>query len=402
MDKLLIVLAVLGPSQHGKSSFINFLSGLYSLKVGDDDGLSTTLEVQEVRAPDRFGLFQKGAELRFLDVPGFEDTDLRISNDEISESIRFRLVGMESRKLDVLFVFQSIADSTITLKSTFSRAQQMFGDAILQSIIVVLTKTDLKESVLQKRMKTVEETCRQEIIPYITWVNNSTESVIEEKQLKKQLAELKAALAKVKPYEMKLMKGYEEKVKQMAMEMMLIDPTNLIRQEVNVTNDVIYYETETYEFPVIKPKFTDAEVQQEAKRLQSLQENKESVPVNKQITETVVDYRSYYTRECRDRLAFFLIIPYEKTECFNVQKYEPINKQITKTVQVLEYRERPLEYFVDLLKKEVVSSVELRERLVQKKKQQTTVEISESYKRDWTHYRSQAAERLAREQWKQV
>jgi len=59
MNQLLTVLAVLGPSQHGKSSFINFLSGLYSLQVGDDDGRSTTFEVVEVNAPDRFGLFRK-------------------------------------------------------------------------------------------------------------------------------------------------------------------------------------------------------------------------------------------------------------------------------------------------------------------------------------------------------
>jgi len=78
---------------------------------------------------------------------------------------------MEGRKLDVLFVFQSIMERAITLRNSFSRAQKIFGDAILHSTIVTLNKTDVKEPTLTKRIEIVEEAYRQENIPYITWVN---------------------------------------------------------------------------------------------------------------------------------------------------------------------------------------------------------------------------------------
>ena len=407
MLQLTLVLAVLGPSQFGKSSFINLLSGFYSLQVGTGDGISTTLEVQEVKAPDRFNLFPEGAEVRFLDVPGYGDSDIRLMDEQISESIKYRLVGMDSRKLDVLFVFQSIAESTMSLRSTFVHAEEMFGPSILQSIIVVLTKGDLvAPAMLEKRIRIVDNICRPKHIPYITWADNSTDSIIDEEQLKKQLADLKAALTLLKSYEMTEMQAYEGKVEQSAREMRLNDPSNIIRQEVNVTyaEIITYNETETYEFLVIKPKFTEAEVQQEAKRLQSLQENQELVSVSKEITETVVEYETYTVTESTVRWAFFIIIPYRKTEYYQVQKVRPVNKQSTKTVQILEYREQPLEHFAESLRKEEVCTTELRERLVEKTKVVTKVktEISETYKRDWTHYKSQAAEILARGQWKQV
>jgi len=48
--------------------------------------------VKEVKASDFFSLFQEGGKLSFFDVPGYGDSDLRIQDEEISESIKFRQV----------------------------------------------------------------------------------------------------------------------------------------------------------------------------------------------------------------------------------------------------------------------------------------------------------------------
>lgn len=153
--------AVLGQSQHGKSSFINLLSGLNSQAVGCNDGRSCTVHIGSVRFPDRFELLGSSeTELRFFDVPGFGDTELRFTNREILRGMKVTLAGLESRQFDALFVFQSLAESAINLKATLERIQSMFGERVYRSTRVLMTKSDLlPPQVLSKRGATVERIC---------------------------------------------------------------------------------------------------------------------------------------------------------------------------------------------------------------------------------------------------
>jgi len=138
------ILAVLGQSQHGKSSFINLLSHSNSQAVGCNDGRSCTADIRSVRFPDCFELFgSQEIELRLFDVPGFGDSELRFTNKQILEGMKVTLAGLESRQFDGLFVFQSLAESTINLKGTLERIETMFGEKVYRSAIVIMTKSDL-------------------------------------------------------------------------------------------------------------------------------------------------------------------------------------------------------------------------------------------------------------------
>jgi len=336
-------------------------------------------------------------------VPGYGDSDLRLQDEEISEKIRFRLVGMESRNLDVLFVFQSIADSTITLKSTFSRAQQIFGDEILQSTVVVLTKTDLKEPALTKRMKTVANICRPENVPYITWVNNSTESIIEDSQLNKQLAELKAALAKVKPYEMKYMEIFEKKVEQLAREMMDNDPTNNITKHILIPSQKvhIYNETVHLNYTTVQRAYSDEEVKRIAKLTQPLYKE---IPVASYCEREVevIEYEIITEERIKWYTTGFWIFSSDNSIPYETQTLR--RKLVKKNIiePCIKYVEPPIQEIEDALRRELKVVNATMDFVTEKMRLESSFEdmIITISLHDLSYYKSKVAMHLSQAKWK--
>jgi len=404
MLQLAIILAVLGPSQFGKSSFINFLSGLYSLTVGTGDGISTTLEVQEVRAPDPYRLFPEGAEIRFLDVPGYGDSDLRLMDEQISESIKYRLVGMDSRKLDVLFVFQSIAESTMSLRSTFVHAEEMFGPSILQSTIVVLTKRDLVvPSMIEKRMGTIDNICRPKHIPYITWVNNSTDSVIDEEQLSKQFADLKAALTLVQPYEMEKMETYERKVEKLAREMMDNDLANNITRRFSMPSHKVhtYNETVNFTFSTLQRTYSDAEVGNIAKVLAP---GYRKIPIADFCTREVeaFDYEIVTENKTISYTNWILFFPIENNISYQTQT---LNKKIFKqniTEPCIKFVDTPIQEIEDILRREMKEVNATTTVVSEKVRLESSIEdVNVTIPlRDLGYYKAKVALQLSQAKWK--
>lgn len=407
MDPAYKILAVLGNTQFGKSSFLNLVSGCDSLRVGVDDGRSCTREMKSVRFRDWLRLFPDEVELRCFDVPGYGDTDLRVTNGQISDSIKLTLAGLGSRLLDALLVFQSIAESAISLASVFSRAEAMFGPDVLKSAIVIITKSDITlPVVIDKRMGTIDSLCRDKGIPYVMWVNKS-EFLLEvpEEQLANQASALRTALASIQSLTVTSIEEFEHLVKARAQEMMARDPTNTVKHKVSVPSQSVHTYTvqETYAVPSIKPKYTEEEVKTQARALACREENKkaEVVTTKRQVPDFAYDVvTDHHTERVRK---WFLFIPYNGSRHYTTERVvkRPIQREVTEFA--VRYVQQPAETFEPGLREQRTVQEEKRQRDVEKFRVEDSQVEREviTTRRDAEDYMKKASKQMARERWRQ-
>ena len=105
----------MGPSQQGKSSFINLISGQVLASEGQNDGQSCTKHASILSFPDLLRIFGTNVQLNCIDLPGFNDTSVLLSNKKIVEEVKLGVAGLGGRQLDVLFLFQSSSESSFQL-----------------------------------------------------------------------------------------------------------------------------------------------------------------------------------------------------------------------------------------------------------------------------------------------
>ena len=260
------VLAVIGESQHGKSSFINMISGTRDQAVGTGDGKSCTSELNPTKIRDHLRLYGNGeTKINCDDLPGFGDTGMRMTNGQILESMKIRLAGLERRELDALLVFQSLAESRFELAKTFARLEEMFGPEISQSAIVILTKSDLVVCRdLKMKLSIIADILSPKNIPSVMWVNDSLDELIEETQKREQAASLRAILAQVRPYQMMNMREYERRVEERARQLMAQDKSNTVAFTITVPTSKIqmYKEIEAQNVPRVVSKYSEAQVKE--------------------------------------------------------------------------------------------------------------------------------------------
>lgn len=238
------VLAVCGESQHGKSSFINKISGTNHEAVGSGDGKSCTFEPHKNKFPDHLHLFgNTPTEISCNDIPGFGDTDARVTNQKILVDMKDTLVKLGTKELNAILVFQSLAESTFQLGKTLSRIASMYGPDFVRSAIVILTKSDvLAPKEVTKRLSTILEIISPKGIPHVMWVNDSLDGPVEAAQAEEQEAALRTALARMQPYQMMGIEEYTRLVEERAKRMMAQD---IVLQSVPVKTQKIETYTET-------------------------------------------------------------------------------------------------------------------------------------------------------------
>jgi len=134
-----IIIAVMGPTGAGKSTFINKASGIEETEVGH--GLeSCTHQIQVVRCFDR----EQNRQIVFVDTPGFDDTN--ISDFDILQVIAdwLKLTYEKDIRLSGLLFFHRISDNRMAgspLKhlKTF---QNLCGVEALKNVVLVTTMWD--------------------------------------------------------------------------------------------------------------------------------------------------------------------------------------------------------------------------------------------------------------------
>lgn len=400
------ICAVLGQSQHGKSSFINFLSGCNSQPVGSNDGRSCTIGIIPVLFNDAFELFEgENTELRFFDVPGFGDSEMRITNREILDKMKITLAGLESRQFDGLFVFQSLMESSINLKETLVRIECMFGEKVYRSVVVIMTKSDLvAPRALSKRVATVEHICQEKRLPCVQWINNSPDfGPVPPSQQTTQISALRSVVPHLRPYEMMDMAEYEQLVRKRAQLIMAKDTSNTVTHtvEVQTKHAEVFTEKQTVMVSTVKQAYTEEEVKAKALEARARPENKKAEVVLNTTLQDDFEYEVLTeTRTVSDSDSHLLGLfrsncNYTITEQKIVKK--PVKRQIQKTS--VEYVSQPVEVFERSLrdqKKQVEEAKEIEVQRMREKKAMEQVTVTTT-KHDVEHYLQQAAKEIARE-----
>ncbi|CAA7267406.1 unnamed protein product [Cyclocybe aegerita] len=136
-----IVVAVMGSTGTGKSSFIRLLTGNTDVKVGDSLE-SETSDIQVIRFCDG----PSGRNVTIVDTPGFDDSRAGVSDTDILRTITEFLLKEydENRKLNGLVYLQRISDPRFGGQST--RNLRMFrnlcGTEAYKNVVVLTTFWD--------------------------------------------------------------------------------------------------------------------------------------------------------------------------------------------------------------------------------------------------------------------
>lgn len=141
------VYVLFGPSQAGKSSFINKLAGKAVAEVGSGMGISQTTTCQEYKVERPDGTFI------FMDVPGISDNYLNALDDEIMLAIREKIrgymtavlleTGTERKSIDGIIIFEPLDYDYFQVYQTLSKAEILFGANMYDSSLLVFTKGDI-------------------------------------------------------------------------------------------------------------------------------------------------------------------------------------------------------------------------------------------------------------------
>lgn len=314
------------------------------------------------------------------DIPGFNDTGMRIDNKSIMESLKIRLAGLERRELDAVLVVQSIAESAINLKDTLVRIERMFGPGIERSIIVIATKSDLAPpQYIEMRLNTIRGVISSKNIPYVLWINDSLLGPTPPHQKQQQVGELQAALQQVQALRMMEMEEYERFVEMRAKQMMEEDKSNIVHHTVQVptTKCENYTETKDVSVPRVVKKYSDQEAILEAQRLANLPQNQRYEVVN--ATETIeVDGFDIESKEISVTThgSFLGIFPVscDTTVVTQIVKKKKEKKPVS-TQNVQKSRADPSEFLAEVQRQEEVKLFTEQQQVERTRTVDTTMDV---------------------------
>lgn len=143
-----------GPSQMGKTSFINDLTlpgQGPALATGDGSGDSTTDQCEARRTEIGF----------VLDGPGVQDSRIHITNQEVGDLYVHAIAQHgkhEAGEKIKLLVFESLCDSKRELRMSLASLQQAFCPQVLPAVVVLASKADLVNAEMKnKRLNAIKE-----------------------------------------------------------------------------------------------------------------------------------------------------------------------------------------------------------------------------------------------------
>ena len=204
-------LLVFGPSQSGKSTFINNLlkfanSKLETAKVGKNIGKSTTIKVGFYNVGNIHALFKDDIQnydnFTLIDVPGLFDSDMRISKEEIFDAIKHQLFDYGVNSLDAILMFESVKDDSRKVYQTMGVLQEYFGKEVHSSTIVLSTKWDKIDDEDKEGIETYLDSMVKTIqVKSMKWQNNYGEKlIITNREMHSQLDMLGQLIKESSPY----------------------------------------------------------------------------------------------------------------------------------------------------------------------------------------------------------
>jgi len=221
MSDIQRIYIVFGPTQAGKSSFINVLAKQEVAVPGFGSGVSMTkcCTAYIVDIPEL------GGRVLLIDVPGLDDTNLILTNSKIRDCITASLLEYTSSRssIDGIICFESVASDSIKVTRTMNELSKFLGTPAWTSVTFLLTKADkLDDSEIRVRSGELQERLENDFtgikIPWAYWCNKKTGA-----DLQKQKQDLAKCLAKVQPYNLSEINRLRDEILKRAKELQEAD-----------------------------------------------------------------------------------------------------------------------------------------------------------------------------------
>lgn len=229
------IYVLFGPSQSGKSAFINSFSGKHFAEEGTGAGISTTTICQE------YAFTTEDGEFVFLDVPGLKDNYHNSTDEEIMAMIREKVLnhlsalalesGTTRKFIDGILLFEPLDYDYMRVDRTLLCAKMLFGEEVLDSGAVIFTKGDLDYS------RPPEELT----LSYCQWQSYPLSETVRLEDRR----ELKFTLRCLKPYMLKNMNDVLNRLDEMTKQAHAAQPKEFESVIVAVRKKVKVGETKT-------------------------------------------------------------------------------------------------------------------------------------------------------------
>ncbi|CAB9521429.1 expressed unknown protein [Seminavis robusta] len=237
-----------GPSQVGKSSFVNLLldqrgdQHMARALVGTGNGQSVTTDACLYQV-SRFNL---------ADMGGYGDTLLRFTPDEMAARASVKLAGESISAVQVL-LFESVCNDTMNVLISLAKLVEGFGEKVVNSVLVVATKTDaVSERRLNQRLEVIKEALQKAGIPQdrlVLWRNEDFE---DDDTVERQIQELEDALSYVSPVRFDHLQNLNTRITERAQELCDNQETLYKDVETNLLESYVGQEACTIQVPVIE------------------------------------------------------------------------------------------------------------------------------------------------------
>ena len=275
------LILVFGPSQSGKSTFINNLIDAGSLagitikaQVGVGNGESTTEKITLYNLGSIPGLFPDDIQgfdtVSILDVPGTFDSGLKLTQEEILTLIKMKIIEKSTPHIDCILVFESMNVDSRKVYYSVKTASDLFGSNVTQSIILLTTKWDKVDPNERVQVKEYIDSMAAALnISLMKWQNNYNNKIlISDKDFGIQISELGKNIQKIKKY---LVQGMDDVIKErdmMAEKLRDEDPDRYSTTQETIEVDVLVEYTDIIDVEVDDiVHLSEDEILQQAKRL---------------------------------------------------------------------------------------------------------------------------------------
>lgn len=209
----------LGYSQCGKTSTIATISNSQVGPIGTGNGKSCTMtsHFHEINSN------LLNSEIQLIDLPGFFDSDFRISDEEIQHLIRMQVSQSlgQSRTIKGFLIFESVQSEVMTLLNCLELLINVCGPEAINSVIVVITKTDLNKC-FPDRIDAITHACKQQGLNYVRWSNRL--NLLNENEKKAQVELMKYALGNLKPYNSEWISALKDSIYEIAQRLAIQQP----------------------------------------------------------------------------------------------------------------------------------------------------------------------------------
>ena len=413
--KLRLIL-LFGPSQFGKSTFINNMlrfteSICPRAAVGDGRGESVTYapcayklgSIRELFKKDRIGYDT----VTLIDVPGIFDSR-RFNNQEILNEIRMNLLQEASTSIDAVIAFESVSDDSLMINQTLKLATDLFGPLIVKSTVVLSTKWDLlsnptrilkKQATLDKNLASLQLKC-------VKWTNVWKQPEEFKQKMSEQLSELGDRIAQISPYYMNEINNLMKRCDTIAREIQENDPDRYTNTEVSVQENIPEEYEDTMKVTVTEwEPLTQAEILEKAKLMMKVSKNIKTGFIIRPTGQFITKKKIVRFTERKERrvapVKNGILQDDGEIEYFNTF-LDPVEEEYKEEVTVVEEapeKRMPLSFYVDSLQKELKPIPVVRDMQVKKvRTNQVTRIIPVNHERyHFEHYKQRALEYMQNE-----